>query len=41
MDIFERGSNSGDSKDINAKLYIQTKLCSSYVIISVIPKRMG
>ena len=37
----ERGSNSGDSKDINAKLYIQTKLCSSYVIISVIQKRMG
>ena len=32
-----RGSNSDDSKDINAKLYIQTKLCSSYVIVPVIP----
>ena len=33
----EGGSNSGGSKDINAKFYIQTKLCSSYVIVPVIP----
>ena len=27
-------SNSDDRKDTNAKFYIQTKLCSSYVIMS-------
>ena len=32
-----RGINSGDSKDINTKFYIQTKLCRSYVIVPVIP----
>ena len=30
----EVGSNSDDRKDTNAKFYIWTKLCSSYVIMS-------
>ena len=37
----EGGSNSNERKDTDAKFYINTKLYSLYVIMSVIPNAWG